>query len=519
VCAYPKVLEVKAAEHGDFRPPENWEHNSRRHLIRLVPPIPGLWTCFVHTNCVCNEIVSARNRVLGETPVPTLRGIKELKAESIRLASKFGHRQPWSLDEVLESFKGARRTKYVQAYDSLLMNPLTAGDARIQSFVKAEKFDPEAKVNPDPRMIQARSPRYNLCVAKYLRPVEHIIYGLQDEDGDRMVAKGLNQRQRADRVLRNFASFRNPVCFSLDCARWDKHVKAPILNIEHGFYKAVLPGHPEFERLLAYQMVNRCRTSGGVKYVVNGGRMSGDINTALGNVLLMVLMVKAAMRRLGVPCKVLDDGDDCLVWVEGSYFDRVSDSLPKIFLEYGQELKVENIAWKPSEVVFCQSRLVHNGEEWIMVRDWRKVLSQACCGTRHWNDPAMVRPMMGLVGACELALNVGVPILQAFALALIRNSRGQRASVVHTDSGLAARLKAEFGELEDAFKIKMRPVTAVARAAFTLAYGVEDWEQRAIENSLLTWTVDKTDSVTVPQEWASGWEDTRSLAVHIPLLH
>lgn len=517
MCAYPKPLEVKAAEHGDFRPPSYWVHNDRRHLIRVVPPVPGLWTCFVHSNCVCNEIVSARNRVLGETPQPTREGVRALKIVAKRLAWRVGHRVPLTLEEVLDTFHGSRRTKYVQAYESLALNPLTVGDARIQSFVKAEKFDPEEKINPDPRMIQARSPRYNLVIAKYLRPVEEIIYHLKDDFGDRVVAKGMNQSARADQILANFSCFQSPVCFSLDASRWDKHVKAPVLAVEHGFYRDIMGHHPEFDQLLIWQMKNRCRTSGGVKYSVHGGRMSGDINTALGNCLLMVVMIMAAMKELGVFYKVLDDGDDCLVWVEGSNFDRVRRALPKIFLGYGQELKIENVAWTPSEVVFCQSRLVHNGERWIMVRNWRKVLAQACCGTRHWNDPAMVRPMMGLVGSCELALNVGVPILQEFALALIRISHGKIASMLHTDSGLLARLKAEYGkDLESAMAIKARPVTAEARAAFTLAFGVSEWEQCAVEEVLRKWDLTTETSLTVPSEWASDWIDRRALAVNIP---
>jgi len=401
-----------------------------------------------------------------------------------------------------------------------MVNPISPADGRVQAFVKAEKFDPTVKVNPDPRMIQSRSPRYNLVIAKYLRPVEHVIYNLLDDDGDRVVAKGMNQAARADAILSAFARFSKAVCFSLDCSRWDKHVKSTILNVEHGFYRALVGVHPEFDRLLSWQLVNRCRTSGGVKYVVTGGRMSGDVNTALGNCLLMVLMCRAAMRRLGVYYKLLNDGDDVLVFVEHSEFDRVSGSIAKIFLEFGQELKIENVASLPSDVVFCQSKLVHNGEHYVMVRDWRKVLSQACCGTKNWNVPSYVRPMMGLVGTCELALNVGIPVLQAYAVALIRCSRGLLANFGDADAGLVARLRAEFGEgLEAACKIKARPITDTARAAFTAAFGLCEWEQVAIEDILSKWDIDTTIATTVPGEWDSSWLDCRSLLVHLPEIY
>jgi hypothetical protein len=519
VCAYPKKLEEPAANHGGISPPNCWEHNNKRHLIRFVPPVPDLWTCFVHSPCVCNEIVSARNRVLGVVPGPRLDSLRDLRREAKHLAMRAGHRVPLTLEEVLETFIGTRRRRYQDAYDSLLVNPLSEADGRIQSFVKAEKINPLDKENPDPRMIQARSPRYNLVIAQYLRPVEHIIYNLEDNFGYRLVAKGLNQRDRASAIVSRFAQFDNPVCFSIDCSRWDKHVNSHVLKIEHDFYKHILGNHPIFDRLLRMQVNNKCRTAGGVKYSVYGGRMSGDINTALGNCLLMVLMVRTAMKRLGVNMySFLDDGDDCLVFVEEGDFDAVSKGLKVEFLGFGQELKIENVAREVHEVLFCQSRIVYNGEYNIMVRDWRKVLSHACCGTRHWNDPNEVRPMFGLIGSCELALNAGVPILQAFSECLIRLSQGRCARIDNADAGILYRVKNEFGTYDallsdiKAGVITGRPITDDARDAFERAFGVPHWQQRAVEAILQRWETSVVAS-DVPTEWDHRWEDLRSLEV------
>lgn len=517
MCAYPKVLEQPAATHGELRLPSNWEHNNRRHFVRIVPPVPGCWNALVHAPCVCNEIVCTSNRVIGKVPLPTRHGVAELKYQAKRLAEKCGHQQPWELERVVESFTGSRKRRYEEAYQSILLKPLDAGDARIQSFVKAEKMDPAAKPNPDPRPIQARSPRYNLKIAQYLRPVEHCIYNIKGKDGMREVAKGLNQADRADLIKRKMAMFKRPVVFSIDCSRWDKHVSLDVLRVEHAFYKRVVPGQPEFERLLSWQEVNRCRTAGGIRYVVNGGRMSGDINTALGNCLLMVLMVRAAMKRMGIKLySILDDGDDCLVFVEEEDFDRLSKELQKVFLDYGQELKIENVARDYRDVVFCQSRIVFNGKIDVMIRDWRKVLSHACCGTRHWNDPNLVRPMMGLVGSCELALNLGVPILQSFSQALIRMSKGLMASFKNMDTGLMYRLKAEFGQDHPQEIKEVAPVCEEARASFERTYGVERWRQLAIEDILRRWDLDSTIAQTFPVEWDHRWEDNTSLYVQLP---
>lgn len=519
MCAYPKKLEVVAAHHTSPVPPPSWESHGRRHLIRIVPPVPGLWLCNVHAPCTCNEWVSATNRVLGAVPTPNDRGLTALKRELRFMSQRCGHKQPWSLERVRDSFRGPRLRRYQLAFDSLMLDPLVHADARIQSFVKAEKFDPHAKENPDPRMIQARSPRYNLVVAKYLRPVEHFIYNLCGKSGLREVAKGLNAQERASLLISKFQRFDDPVCIGLDASRWDKHVDLSVLQLEHGFYQSIFPNSPELQRILSWQCENKCRTSSGVKYTCVGGRMSGDVNTALGNCLLMVAMMRAACRGLGLSnYELLDDGDDCLVVVERGDVNKL-DRLPQKFLDFGQELKLETVVDDVHDVEFCQSRVVFNGTRAVMVRDWRKVLSQACCGTKYWNDPNMVRPMLGLVGACELALNAGVPVLQSFALAMIRNSRGSRAKFPTLDSGLRARLQAEFGDPELALHSRAVVVTDESRAHFALTFGVPVWEQLAIEEILSNWTLTTTSAELVPTEWDSTWQDMSSIKIQLPQIY
>jgi len=460
--------------------------------------------------------VSATNRVLGTIPLPSDYGLKLLNKQCSRLSSRYGHLQPWTLEKVLESFKGARKQRYQVAYNDLNLKPLCHDDARIKSFVKAEKMNPFDKNNPDPRMIQARNPRYNLVIAKYLRPVEHIIYNLQHR-GRRCVAKGLNQFDRAKLIIDKFSDFIDPVCFSLDCSRWDKHVSADVLKIEHRFYRRLIPNHPEFDMLLDLQINNKCRTTTGIKYTTYGGRMSGDINTALGNCLLMVLMVHASMTALGLSdYDFIDDGDDCLVFVERKYFDIIQNYLPKIYLSFGQELKIENVAFSWSDIVFCQSRIAYGARGYIMVRDWRKVLSQSCSGTKHWLIPTLIRPLMRLIGECELALNMGVPILQSYSLALIRNGGHKRAKLGNLDSGLLYRVSLEGNPDEILGKAKPCTITPYARNLFDVVFRVPIWQQLAIESILDKWTLDDVKHVDLPMEWDSSWNDYRSLLVHNP---
>lgn len=401
-------------------------------------------------------------------------------------------------EEVLESMSGRRLRRYAAAADDLRDQAVYRADARVKAFIKAEKFDPSAKVNPDPRMIQYRNARYTLELMTYLKSCESALYNLQGPTGLRMIAKGLNHHQRAELLVRKMGQFSRPVVLSIDASRWDKHISAEVLRIEHSVYLRMHGGDPNLRRLLEMQVHNKCYTSHGLTYATLGKRCSGDANTALGNCLLMCIMVRAAMRSLGIrKYDLLDDGDDCLLVLDQAD-EPLLEGLPREFLQYGQELKLENRATTPEEVVFCQHQPVEVAGEWRMVQNWRKVLSSRAAGCRHWTDPNLVPGMLGAVGLCELALSNGVPILQEYALALIRNAAG-------------AAIPKAFADDEEIWwrAVKMgfaqaRPIHPATRQSFADAFGVEPAEQVEIERQLARWKIDVGRCVENPHVELSG---------------
>lgn len=477
-------MEQVAAQHGAPKPPLTKGCESRRRLVRIVPPIYGLWHCYTHSSCVCNDVISAVNRVVGEVPLPTRAGVRMVR-DAIKKLWHPRQLAPLNLVDSLATFKGSKNKLYTKAYESLLVEPLREKDGRIKSFVKAEKFNSEDKVNPDPRMIQARDPRYNLHLACYLRGIEKELYGLKI-DGLPVIVKCKNPRERADLLMQKWALMDDAVCVSLDCSRWDKHVDKQMLDLEHEFYMSWYVGDDMLRRLLQMQRKNVCVTSNGVKYTVDGGRMSGDMNTASGNCLLAVADIVAAMKRLCIRrYQVICDGDDLLLLVNRSDLARVKAELPGVYLLLGQELKVENVAYELQDVIFCQSKMTYGADGWTFARNWRKVLSQSCCGTKHWNDPNVVPGMFGVLGDCEMALSRGIPILQAFAEALRRNSGGARMSLSHLDSSYQYRISS-YG-LSDIKRLMPAEITAKARFEFERTWGVDPSTQMAIEEHLKAW--------------------------------
>lgn len=251
--------------------------------------------------------------------------------------------------------------------------------------------------------------------------------------------------------------------------------------------------------------------------------MSGDMNTALGNCVLMIAMCEAARQSLGVQFEIFDDGDDCLLFCEAEDLPLIRRRLPELFLEFGQELKLENETDSLQGIIFCQSRLVELAGGPRMIRDWRKVLSHGTSGVKHWNNPKLVRPMMNAIGHCELALNPGVPILQEYALALIRNGRGERLKWLDVDSGLLLRTRYELraeGNFEKAiYTVDPVPVTAEARRSFEAAFGIDPAEQLAVENILRNWTVSRTEALDVPVELNAHWDDMSLPELQTPTIY
>ena len=115
-------------------------------------------------------------------------------------------------------------------------------------------------------------------------------------------------------------------------------------------------GSDELAWLLRQQLVNRgvchpgsCET----RYQVEGCRCSGDMNTSLGNCLIMCCLVLHLVRTLGVRADLANNGDDCLLFLEHADEAVVRAAIPAFFLNFGFQMVVE-----PTSEVFerCEFR-------------------------------------------------------------------------------------------------------------------------------------------------------------------
>lgn len=498
------------------RLPEPHDDHHKKCFVRVaLPLVPGVFQPSIHYDCAHNQLRAVVGRVLGVVPKPSELGIARLRAVALRVASSIPPCQPQELWEMPAKYTGAKARRYTEAVDRYLAFGVRPVDAQCTMFVKPDKFDGHVKTNPDPRAIQFRGAVYCVALAQFLQPIEHYIYGMDlfsaGVPRSRNIAKGLNQAQRAELLRSKMQAFRNPRVLSLDGSRFDKHVSIALLKIEHLVY-TVAQRDPFFARLLKMQLVNVVKSKLGIKYTAAGRRMSGDMNTALGNCLLMLIMVTAFMEYLGVLAwDTLDDGDDCLLIIEEQDLVLVEETIFNHFLEYGMQMKVECVATTLFEVSFCQSSVVEYADaRFKFVRDYQAVISKALTGIRHWQDPNYRIKVLRAIGLCELVLNLGVPVLQAFATSILRNV-GRPTDLALASDGLKARAGRELRALGLPLSVvSAQPITEQARVSFALAFNCPVEEQLRIEAFFSSWKFD-VRSLTY---WGDEWDVSRWLSYH-----
>lgn len=397
-----------------------------------------VWRVEDHDDCQCNELVSLHNRHLLDDPSVRVSdaGLSELRSVMFEMvaAMPLEALETWSYEKVIHRMPAHKRARYWLAMKRLRDRDVDADDAQVKMMLKAEKFE-SAKLDEGKagRAIQYRSPEYNLALmAAGLKSVEHEFYGAMrfGVSGTRNVAKCLNQSQRARLLREKWEAFSDPVAVLLDAKAWDAHVHTPLLKLEHDFYNKCMPGNSRFAWLLSMQINNRGRTKYGIKYKIRGTRMSGDPNTALGNCVLNLMMLRAWLRRCGVSeFDILLDGDDSVVIVNRRDLSRLDDTA--IANNYGFQMKMETTD-EFEAIDFCQCRPVHCFEGWRMVRYPDRLMSKDVVCVRNMCD--RWHALCDAIGQAELALNSGVPVLQEFAIMLIRagakgkilNRRGRR---------------------------------------------------------------------------------------------
>lgn len=446
-----------------------------------------LWTPRIPAECQCNEMAGINLRKQFEGVTMDKQAKLDLRGglQFIRklVLNKFGRLPTLSYAEVVSCYKGSKRGRYQNAMNRLLEEGLSLKDGYITGFIKDDKFNPNGK-KFIPRLIQFRNPKYNLELLTALKPIEQALYTVKSPvTGLRWYAKGLNSVKRGALLQKKFNWFKRPICVSVDMSKFDAHVGVEQLRLEHNFYCSLTSGN--IRKLLRQQLYNVGKTISGIRYTIKGQRMSGDANTALGNCVLMTGMLVAAMKSFKIKSyDFMDDGDDCLLFMELCDWLRIKDLFVTHMERFGHKLKVENLAERMNDVEFCQTRPVVVNGVWKMVGNYRKILSQSFTSQRHYNNPKGGLRIAKTLALCQAILYEGVPILGPYFSTISNLLHNVRRSKLPENEDIMFKFDVEGLNIANlSERAQVSKPTLETRVSFEESWGVCIDEQHAMESA------------------------------------
>jgi len=404
---------------------------------------------------------------------------------------------PVSANEFVDMYRGRKRVVYAQAATSLETLPVERKDSDVRAFTKKEKWNTSLKPDCVPRVVSPRSPRYNVEVGRYLKPIEErLLHAIGKLFGEKVVFKGMNSLEQGALMHTKWSRFAHPAAIGLDASRFDQHTHEWTLEQEHSVYLSCFNGQDrqELAKLLSWQRsyrVNGYTRDGSISFKKQGGRCSGDMNTGLGNCLIACLQVYARMSSLGFSTSsyaLINNGDDIVIIIEKKHLQQFSLNLKEWYLDIGYTMKVEKPVFVFEDIEFCQTHPVDTIRGILMVRHPRVALHKDSMCIDPLNTRRLYEEWIGSVAEGGLSLTGGVPVWQAVYSALKRSANG-RISTTHEESG--------FWMLAGNLSPKVLPITDESRASFFLAFGITPDMQIAIENEYaqvdLSWGPNNTD--------------------------
>lgn len=458
------------------------------HLGGVAPPIDYI----VHNSSIVNLSRAVLTRVLyhkGMPPVQPVNGYYSSRLASFKrqLCRHLPKTIPINHQEFPGLYQDRRKAVYQAAANSLLLVPLSRRDSYLKSFVKAERICTMDKRDPDPRVIQPRDPRYNVELGCFLKPIEHHLYqAVASVFKERTIFKGLNSNSAGMLMKDKWNRYNRPVAVGLDASRFDQHVSVDALRWEHSIYRYMFSNHPRLLKLLEWQVHNKgfgYAKDGKLKYSVDGCRMSGDMNTALGNCLIMCALVFAYCHSKGIRnFSLANNGDDCVVIFERRFLPRFSEGLKEWFKEMGFQMKVEDPVYEFEKIEFCQTHPVCDGfGNCVLVRNAPYSLTKDSIAIKPLDSVQGWAKWLRSVAEGGLALTGGLPVSQNYYRCLMRAASkipGYNKRSKFLDPSLETGLVA----FSKGMNRKFCTPSDYSRYSYWLAFGITPDQQKHLED-------------------------------------
>lgn len=214
-----------------------------------------------------------------------------------------------------------------------------------------------------PRLIQSRSPKFNIQYGRYIKPLEKRINKNFD-----FIGKG-NYDTVAAKI--HHKSLKYKYYTEGDHSTFDAHVTVAMLKLTHKFYSKNYPGDKIIRQLSRKTIYNKCRTRDNISYFMKGTRMSGDVDTSFGNSLINYAILSELLLIMDMVGDIIVQGDDFILFTN----DPIDINLAaQHLLTFNMETKFKPSTTNIHKVEFCKTKMVYNQGQITMHADIKRQL-------------------------------------------------------------------------------------------------------------------------------------------------
>jgi hypothetical protein len=426
-------------------------------MVYYLGPMPTMYD--YPRDCSCNELQAVCGRVL-KSVIPC-GSVEVLWPYYLRWKNVMDQAfEGVNLEDCMLSYKGLKRMMYQKIYAN--MNSVTGPFTAAKGFVKVQKRDTYGKWLSEFRVIMYKLKEINILLRPNVVPLERAMYEHR-ERGLRLFAKGRNLIDRASDILEIWFSFRNPVCVSIDCTRFDLHHREKFKELERRLLVEVGVSEALAHSVLKSQVCMQHKTR-----FSTFSRLSGELITALGNCISASAMTDSyfANNAKNIHYHYYDDGDDCLVFVEQSD-EHVLAGLPAWFEHFGHEMRIDNRAVEYENIVFCQTCPIPYAGGYCMTRDPRKTIATLLCN--KIKPDKVNAAYYATVAECLLHCNNGVPMVTTLCKNMMKISN-KRVVVKEDFLYLAGNVKLTPGPETRAACVRVFDLDEQSIAAYESVY-------------------------------------------------
>lgn len=353
--------------------------------------------------------------------------------------------------------------------------------SKVKSFMKKETYT-EYKY---PRGINSRTDEYKCLFGPWIRAIESQIYQLPE------FIKHIPVSSRAQYVI-DLIDAPGYLFMATDYSQYESHFTKEIMEaIEFEVYSYMtqnIPNKHEFEELLQVLTgENRCHFRDFI-IALSATRMSGEMNTSLGNGISNYFLTKFVLHKRGYTLdeiKTVVEGDDGLTRVRPENVPTSED-----FKKLGFTIKIE-VYDKISDASFCG--LVFDPDDRQVITSPIEFLTSFFWMNGQKYGRANTTKLKKLLRAKALSALYqysGCPIIKsaaAYALRMTTNLLPQFERTCAYDDELRLEIMAKFptrksNHSSELIELVERPIGLGSRLLVERLYGIQVNQQIAIEN-------------------------------------